>query len=56
MRAVIVIAASAGGVSAVMEITKTLPASIPAAVIVVMHRTLNSSLPELLAVTGRLPV
>ncbi|MBV8842655.1 MAG: response regulator [Bryobacterales bacterium] len=56
MRDMIVIGASAGGVTAVKEVTRALPAGIAAAIVIVMHRTLQSCLPELLATSARLRV
>lgn len=55
-RDVIVIGASAGGVAALMELCKGLPADLPAAVFIVIHIGANESrLPELLAANGTLP-
>jgi chemotaxis response regulator CheB len=56
MEKVIVIGASAGGVTVLQEITRVLPASLPATIIVVMHRTLKSNLPAFLGATCALPI
>jgi two-component system chemotaxis response regulator CheB len=54
---IIVIGASAGGVDALRQIARELPADLPAAVFVVLHVPAESPslLPELLASAGRLP-
>ena len=56
MRDIIVIGASAGGVAPLQEISRNLPANIPAAVVLARHRTLRSCLPELLATTASIRV
>lgn len=55
-RDLVVIGASAGGVSALCRLASALPAGFPAAVCVVLHVGPNrSSLPELLSAAGPLP-
>lgn len=56
-RDIIVIGASAGGVSALAEIVGSLPADLPAAVFVVLHISPygHSALPEILSRRGALP-
>jgi len=56
-RDLIVVGASAGGVEALMEICRALPADLPAAVLVVLHssRRKPSVLPDLLARVAALP-
>src|SRR5512145_2382737 len=55
---IIVIGASAGGVSALMKLVGALPPSLPAAIFIVLHisRQEPSALPEILARSGPLPV
>ena len=55
---VVVIASSAGGIAALTEILSTLPADLPASVLIVQHLRSNREtlLPELLARVSRLPV
>jgi chemotaxis response regulator CheB len=55
MKDIIVIGGSAGGVMVLREITKALPASFPAAVIVAMHRAAKSCLDQILGSTCALP-
>ena len=57
-RDIIVIGASAGGVEALIKVTKGLPPSLPAAVFVVLHTPQDgsSALPQLLARSGVIPV
>ena len=56
MNAIVVIAASAGGLEPLGRIIATLPVSCTASVFVVMHIGRNPSvLPSLLGRTGRLP-
>ena len=54
---IIVIGASAGGVEGVVEISRALPADLPASIFVVLHipPTARSLLPEILSRTGKLP-
>ncbi|OGX91755.1 hypothetical protein BEN49_18565 [Hymenobacter coccineus] len=53
----VVIGASAGGVSALLALAKTLPADFPAPIFIVLHvgATLPSMLPELLSAVSKLP-
>ena len=52
----VVVGASAGGISALMELAQTLPAGFPAPVCIVQHVGANPSiLPELLSTRGRHP-
>jgi two-component system chemotaxis response regulator CheB len=53
---VIVLAASAGGISALQQLVAALPADLPAAVIVVQHRTIDSRLQQLLSRRSLLPI
>jgi two-component system chemotaxis response regulator CheB len=57
-RDIIVIGASAGGVEALKTVVTSLPADLPAAVLVVLHvpSDARSELPAILARTSRLPV
>ena len=56
MHKLIVIGASAGGVTALQTLASTLPADFPAPVLVVLHiGTHPSLLPELLSSRGPLP-
>jgi two-component system chemotaxis response regulator CheB len=57
-RDVVVIGASAGGVEALIELCRTLPADIPAAIFIVQHLSPRGGtvLPQLLARAGSLPV
>jgi len=56
MPSIVVIGASAGGVSAILTIARNLPASLPAAVLVVVHVGQGPSLlPDLLNRAGPLP-
>src|SRR5262245_32672640 len=57
-RSVIVIGASAGGVQAVSQVVRDLPAGLPAAVFVVIHLAPNadSRLPEVIGRRASLPV
>lgn len=52
-----VIGASSGGVSALLELVKTLPADFPASILVVQHVGADSQsiLPQLLTSVGPLP-
>ena len=54
----VLIGASAGGVEALRRVVASLPASLQAAIVVVLHvpPTASSRLPEILAREGRLPV
>lgn len=56
-RDIIVIGASAGGVEALREVTRGLPADLPAAVFVVLHTPIHgtSALPRILNRYGSLP-
>ena len=54
-RNIIVIAASAGGVDALCELTKHLPKDLDASVFVVMHVGAESLLPQILGNCGKLP-
>lgn len=57
METLIVMGASAGGATALSTIVAALPASLPAAILVVMHvGARNSVLPEILGKTSALPV
>ena len=57
-RDIVVIGASSGGVSALLELVKTLPADFPAALFVVQHIAADSPsiLPQLLSAVSALPV
>jgi two-component system chemotaxis response regulator CheB len=57
VRAIVVIGASAGGVEALIQLARGLPADLPAAVFVVTHLspTARSRLPEILSRAGPLP-
>ncbi len=54
---IIVIGASAGGVSALTQLVSTLPADIPAAIFIVLHLSPDgtSMLPQILMRHGKLP-
>src|SRR5688572_7890037 len=56
-RDIVAIGASAGGIEALREVTRRLPADLQAAVFVVLHlpRDVRSSLPEILSRSGPLP-
>jgi two-component system chemotaxis response regulator CheB len=56
-RDIVVVGASAGGVEALIELTRSLPGDMPSAVFVVLHLPPNSSsiLPRILDHAGRLP-
>ena len=57
-RDIVVIGGSAGGVTAVTELVRALPADVPAAFFVALHAASDSNgiLPRILARAGRLPV
>jgi two-component system chemotaxis response regulator CheB len=56
-QAVVVIGASAGGITALPRLVRQLPAELPAAVLIVQHlfAEMSSALPEILARAGTLP-
>jgi len=57
MRDIVVIGASAGGVAALRRLTQGIPASLPAALIVAMHRSSpQSAIADILGKTAHLPV